>query len=126
MIAPQAQLTMRASLAPRPCSQNTTNARSQPSRGTLQVVGAATKAKKNRDLERLRDLASAEETFLVAGFNYKGLTVRTILSLARSHRVARMNARGRVSMTTFAMTPTSSWVIVFDNFRRAFPARRRR
>ena len=89
MIAPQAQLTMRASLAPRPCSQTTTNARSQPSRGALQVVGAATKAKKNRDLERLRELASAEETFLVAGFNYKGLTVRVTAAHARSYRVAR-------------------------------------
>ena len=93
MIAPQAQLTMRASLAPRPCSQTTTNARSQPSRGALQVVGAATKSKKNRDLDRLRELASAEETFLVAGFNYKGLTVRVMASHARSYRVARARTR---------------------------------
>ena len=84
---------MRASLAPRPCSQTTTNARSQPSRGALQVVGAATKAKKNRDLDRLRELASAEETFLVAGFNYKGLTVRAMASHARSYRVARARTR---------------------------------
>lgn len=87
MIAPQNALTMRASIAARP-----TTAHGSPrahSRGALQVVGAATKEKKNRDLDRLRDLANAEETFLVAGFNYKGLTVR---SLAHD-RVAR--GRGR-------------------------------
>jgi large subunit ribosomal protein L10 len=42
----------------------------------LQIVNAATKEKKNRDLERLKTLATAEETLLVAGFRYQGLTVR--------------------------------------------------
>ena len=94
MITPQNALTMRASIATRP-----TTAPGSPrahSRGALQVVGAATKEKKNRDLERLRDLASAEETFLVAGFNYKGLTVRSIAhDRAAQRRGRRASARVR-------------------------------
>jgi hypothetical protein len=81
MIAQANALTMRANVCARPSALTTQNApNAHKSRGFLQVVGAATKEKKNRDLERLRTLANAEETFLVAGFNYKGLTVRFILT----------------------------------------------
>ena len=85
MMAPHTALTMRASVAARPTATTTTKT-TGAKRGALQVVGAASKAKKNRDLDRLRDLASAEETLLVAGFNYQGLTVRF---------VTRVNARAR-------------------------------
>jgi len=37
---------------------------------------AATKEKKNADLERLTELLNAEETLVVAAVNYKGLSVR--------------------------------------------------
>jgi hypothetical protein len=77
MMAPHTALTMRASVAARPTATTTTKT-TGAKRGALQVVGAASKAKKNRDLDRLRDLASAEETLLVAGFNYQGLTVRFV------------------------------------------------
>ena len=85
MMAPHTALTMRASVAVRPTATTTTKTTGAKS-GALKVVGAASKAKKNRDLDRLRDLASAEETLLVAGFNYQGLTVRF---------VTRANARAR-------------------------------
>ena len=84
MMAPHTALTMRASIAARPTATTTTTKTTGAKRGALQVVGAASKAKKNRDLDRLRDLASAEETLLVAGFNYQGLTVRFVI---------RVNAR---------------------------------
>lgn len=86
MMAPHTALTMRASIAARPTATTTTTKTTGAKRGALQVVGAASKAKKNRDLDRLRDLASAEETLLVAGFNYQGLTVRFVI---------RVNARAR-------------------------------
>ena len=86
MMAPHTALTMRASVAARPTATTTTTKTTGAKRGALQVVGAASKAKKNRDLDRLRDLASAEETLLVAGFNYQGLTVRFVI---------RVNARAR-------------------------------
>ena len=38
--------------------------------------GAASKAKKQGQLDALSAMATAEETFLVAGFNYQSLTVR--------------------------------------------------
>ena len=87
MMAPHTALTMRASIAARPTATTTTKT-TGAKRGALHVVGAASKAKKNRDLDRLRDLASAEETLLVAGFNYQGLTVRL---------VTRANARARAT-----------------------------
>jgi hypothetical protein len=87
MMAPHTALTMRASVAARPTATTTTKT-TGAKRGALQVVGAASKAKKNRDLDRLRDLANAEETLLVAGFNYQGLTVRF---------VTRANARARAT-----------------------------
>ena len=86
MMAPHTALTMRASVAARPTATTTTTKTTGAKRGALQVVGAASKAKKNRDLDRLRDLANAEETLLVAGFNYQGLTVRFVI---------RVNARAR-------------------------------
>tara|TARA_B100000683_G_scaffold181507_2_gene174901 strand:+ start:4806 stop:5090 length:285 start_codon:yes stop_codon:yes gene_type:complete len=88
MMAPHTALTMRASVAARPTATTTTTKTTGAKRGALQVVGAASKAKKNRDLDRLRDLANAEETLLVAGFNYQGLTVRF---------VTRANARARAT-----------------------------
>ena len=89
MMAPHTALTMRASVAARPTATTTTKT-TGAKRGALQVVGAASKAKKNRDLDRLRDLASAEETLLVAGFNYQGLTVRFVI---------RVNARAGAGET---------------------------
>ena len=94
MMAPHTALTMRASVAARPTATTTTKT-TGAKRGALHVVGAASKAKKNRDLDRLRDLASAEETLLVAGFNYEGLTVRF---------VTRANARARATDAGGAMT----------------------
>lgn len=94
MMATHTALTMRASVAARPTTAHgKTTTTTTHKRGALQVLGAANKAKKNRDLDRLRDLANAEETLLVAGFNYQGLTVRV---RARS-RVdgARARWRGR-------------------------------
>ena len=83
MMAPHTALTMRASVAARPTATTTTKT-TGAKRGALQVVGAASKAKKNRDLDRLRDLANAEETLLVAGFNYQGLTVRFVTPRTRA------------------------------------------
>jgi len=76
MMATHTALTMRASVAARPTTAHGKTTTTTHKRGALQVLGAASKAKKNRDLDRLRDLANAEETLLVAGFNYQGLTVR--------------------------------------------------
>ena len=89
-MATHTSLTMRASVAARPTTwSGKTTTTTRRARGAVHVLGAASKAKKNRDLDRLRDLATAEETLLVAGFNYQGLTVR--------ERVAREreNARTR-------------------------------
>ena len=93
MMATHTALTMRASVAARPTTAHGKTTTTK--RGALQVLGAASKAKKNRDLDRLRDLANAEETLLVAGFNYQGLTVRV---RARS-RVDGARARWRPSAT---------------------------
>ena len=95
MMAPHTALTMRASVAARPTATTTTKT-TGAKRGALQVVGAASKAKKNRDLDRLRDLANAEETLLVAGFNYQGLTVRFVTRAnARARATDAAPARGR-------------------------------
>ena len=45
-------------------------------RGALVVRGAATKERKNEQLQALAKMVNAEETFLVAGFNYQSLSVR--------------------------------------------------
>jgi len=45
-------------------------------RRELVIQMAATKEKKNADLERLTELLNAEETLVVAAVNYKGLSVR--------------------------------------------------
>ena len=85
MMATHTALTMRASVAARPTTaRGKTTPRAE--RGALQVLGAASKAKKTRDLDRLRDLANAEETLLVAGFNYQGLTVRVCVARRGARR----------------------------------------
>lgn len=44
-------------------------------RGSLVIRMAATKQKKNRDLNMLKGMLENEETLLVAGFRYQGLSV---------------------------------------------------
>lgn len=45
-------------------------------RGSLVVQMAASKEKKSRDLNMLKGMLDKEETLLVAGFRYQGLSVR--------------------------------------------------
>jgi hypothetical protein len=94
-MATHTSLTMRASVAARPTTwSGKTTTTIRRARGALHVLGAASKGKKNRDLDRLRDLATAEETLLVAGFNYQGLTVRERESArARERESARTSGR---------------------------------
>merc|ERR1719409_692577 len=117
MMAPHTALTMRASIAARPTATTT----------TTKTTGAASKAKKNRDLDRLRDLASAEETLLVAGFNYQGLTVKDMIAFRRAMpegatiMVAKNTLlRKAVEGTSFApisdcSTGMNAWVFVDEN-----------
>ena len=60
-------------------------------RGALVVRGAASKAKKQGQLDALSAMATAEETFLVAGFNYQSLSVR-----AAESRFYSRQSRARV------------------------------
>jgi len=89
-MATHTSLTMRASVAARPTTwSGKTTTTTRRARGAVHVLGAASKAKKNRDLDRLRDLATAEETLLVAGFNYQGLTVRKRVARERENARTR-------------------------------------
>jgi len=69
-------MTQRASFATSSVSAARAMPKSASSRGALVVRGAASKAKKQGQLDALAAMATAEETFLVAGFNYQSLTVR--------------------------------------------------
>ena len=93
-MATHTALTMRASVAARPTTGRGKTTTTTNARGALHVLGAASRAKKNRDLDRLRDLATAEETLLVAGFNYQGLTVRVRVARERDGRGERHGGGG--------------------------------
>ena len=69
-------MTQRASFATSSVSAARAMPKSASSRGALVVRGAASKAKKQGQLDALAAMANAEETFLVAGFNYQSLSVR--------------------------------------------------
>ena len=69
-------MTQRASFATSSVSAARAMPKSASSRGALVVRGAASKAKKQGQLDALAAMATAEETFLVAGFNYQSLSVR--------------------------------------------------
>jgi large subunit ribosomal protein L10 len=51
--------------------------------GGIHIHMAATKDKKNADLERLTSLLTSSDTFVVAGVNYKGLSVKNMIKFRR-------------------------------------------
>jgi len=53
-------------------------------RGALVIQMAATKEKKNRDLNMLKGRLADESTLLVAGFRYQGLSVKRMIEFRRA------------------------------------------
>ena len=63
-------------------------------RGSLLIMNAATKAKKTRDLSMLKGMLENDDTMLVAGFRYEGLSVRALLRAAVGRGVIAGGLKG--------------------------------
>jgi len=107
-------MTQRASFATSSVSAARAMPKSASSRGALVVRGAASKAKKQGQLDALAAMANAEETFLVAGFNYQSLSVRieddAIVFVCVWRGCARARARvGRAVMARLGRRRRRGW-----------------